>query len=406
MKILLVDVNYKNSSTGKIVYDLAEQLEVDGHDSLVCFGRGKKVTSVKAIRIAPVLEVYFHVLMTRISGLTGFFSYLATKRLIKQIEKFKPDVVHLHELHGYYLNINTVVEFLKINSIPVVWTFHCEFMYTGKCGQAYTCEKWKTHCHECPQVKEYPSSVYFDFTELMFNQKKEMFKDFGRLEIVTPSNWLANRVKQSFLKTKSVNVIYNGIDTKNIFFPRNSTELIERYNLKNKKIILSVAPNIMGERKGGRWILELSKLFSDEYIFILIGVKDLMDSYPSNVIALARTDDQQELAEFYSAADLFLLTSEKETFSLVTAESLACGTPVVGFDSGAPSEVAPEGFGSFVPYGDITKLSQLITGFFDGNYYLNNALTCRDFAVKNYSNLEMYRNHSDLYKSLITNSEI
>jgi glycosyltransferase involved in cell wall biosynthesis len=406
MKVLLVDVNYKNSSTGKIVYDLAEQLEVDGHESLVCFGRGPKISSIRAIRIAPALEVYFHALMTRISGLTGFFSYLATKRLIKQIEKFKPDVVHLHELHGYYLNINTIVEFLKINSIPVVWTFHCEFMYTGKCGHAYTCEKWKTHCHKCPQVKEYPSSVYFDFTELMFNQKKKMFKDFSRLEIVTPSNWLANRVKQSFLKTKSVNVIYNGIDTDNIFFPRNSTELIEKYNLKNKKVILSVAPDIMDERKGGRWILELSKLYSEEYVFILIGVKDLMDSYPSNVIALARTDDQQELAEFYSAADLFLLTSEKETFSLVTAESLACGTPVVGFDSGAPSEVAPEGFGSFVPYGDILKLSQLITGFFDGNYYLNDAISCRDFAVKNYSNSEMYRKHSDLYKDLITNSEV
>lgn len=406
MKVLFVDVNYKNSSTGKIVYDLAEQLEADGHESFVCFGRGNKVSSIKAERVAPSLEVYFHALMARITGINGFFSYVATRRLINQMKRFKPDVVHLHELHGYYLNISEIVNYLKYNAIPVVWTFHCEFMYTGKCGYANSCEKWKIECHKCPQIKEYPASLGFDFTRLMFNQKKELFEDFNRLKVVTPSYWLADRVRQSFLKNKSINVIHNGIDTEEVFFPKDATYVKEKYKLNKKKVILSVAPDIMDERKGGRWILELSKLYSTDFVFVMIGVKDLSVSWPSNVIALSKTNNQNELADFYSAADLFLLTSEKETFSLVTAESLACGTPVVGFDSGAPTEVAPEGFGSFVPYGDIGKLSQLISGFFVGDLQLNDPVSCREFAVNNYSKSGMYKKHIDLYKDSIKNSEL
>ena len=406
MRVLLIDVNYKYSSTGKIVHDLAHELIATGHQARVLFGRGELIDSEIALRVASVWEVYFHALMTRLTGLVGIFSYFATKRMIKAIIKFKPDVVHLHELHGYYVNYSEIVRLLKSSNIPVVWTFHCEFMYTGKCGHANSCEKWKIECHNCPQIKEYPASLGFDFTRLMFNQKKQLFEDFNRLKVVTPSYWLADRVRKSFLKTKSINVIHNGIDTEEVFFPKDATYVKEKYKLNKKKVILSVAPDIMGRSKGGQWILELSKLYSTDYVFVMIGVKDLSVSWPSNVIALSKTNNQNELADFYSAADLFLLTSEKETFSLVTAESLACGTPVVGFDSGAPTEVAPEGFGSFVPYGDIGKLSQLISGFFVGDLQLNDPVSCREFAVNNYSKSGMYKKHIGLYKESIKNSEL
>src|SRR5690606_29735002 len=144
---------------------------------------------------------------------------------------------------GYYLNIERLVEFLKIEKIPVIWTFHCEFMYTGKCGHAYSCEKWKTECSKCPQLRRYPASLYFDFTQFMHRRKKQMFKDFDNLRIVTPSSWLAERVRLSFLHDKTVSVVYNGIDTTDIFCPVDADCLIDKHELKNKKIILSAAPN-------------------------------------------------------------------------------------------------------------------------------------------------------------------
>jgi glycosyltransferase involved in cell wall biosynthesis len=341
MKVLLIDVVYAQGSTGKIVQDLEGELVKNGHEVQVAFGRGNKPANKKNIvKVASKWEVYFHVLMTRITGLTGFFSPLATWRLIRQIKRFAPDVVHIHELHGYYVNIVPVIKYLKKIDVKVVWTFHCEFMYTGKCGYAYECEGWKKQCGNCPHLNDYPRSLYLDFTRFMFNQKKTLFDSFNRVKIVTPSKWLADRVSQSFLKTKDIRVIHNGINTESVFFPRDSAALSVKHHLNGKKVVLAVAPDIMEERKGGEWVVRLAESFSDEFVFILVGVKDTTRQFPSNVIALARTDNQHQLAEYYSLADLFLITSMKETFSLVVAESLACGTPVIGFDSVAPKEVA------------------------------------------------------------------
>lgn len=401
MKILLIDVNYKHSSTGKIVYDLSESLKSDGYTSKVLYGRGDNINDESAYRVAPSSEVFFHAAMTRITGLVGNYSFLATKNVIEEIKKFKPDVVHLHELHGYYINIESIVNYLSDYNIPVVWTFHCEFMYTGKCGHAYECEQWKTECRKCPQLKEYPASLYLDFTNYMFNKKKQYMQNLEQLYIVTPSQWLANRVKESFLKNKFITVIPNGIETSDIFYPRDYKHLVLKHSLKDKKVILAIAPDIMDERKGGKWVLEIAKRFTDDYCFIMIGVEDDLINVPNNVITIKRTNNQHELAEYYSVADLLLLTSVKETFSLVTAESLACGTPVVGFDSGAPKEVAPKGYGRFVDYGDIDSLSNIIIDFYSKKLNLHDSNECRRFAVSNYSKDKMYLNYLNLYKHIV-----
>lgn len=406
MKVLLIDVNYKYSSTGKIVHDLAHELINSGHQARVLFGRGESIDSDVALRVAPVWEVYFHALMTRLTGFVGVFSYFATKRLIKQIKKFKPDVVHLHELHGYYVNYSMVVRFLKSSNIPVVWTFHCEFAYTGKCGYAYDCEKWKTECSSCPQIKEYPSSLYFDFTRYMFHEKKKDFEGFDNLTIVTPSAWLARRVKQSFLSNFDVRVIHNGIETDSIFFPRNAGHLVEKYDLHQKRIVLAVAPNLMDERKGGKWILDLASYYGDDVFFILIGVSEAILNCPMNVVCLPKTKNQNELAEFYSLADVFLLTSQKETFSLVTAESLSCGLPVIGFDSGAPTEVAPAGYGLFSVYGDLVTLKRNLDAFLEGNLDFKSREECRAFAVDNYSNRAMLDAYVCVYSEALAKSEV
>lgn len=395
MRVLLIDVNYKYSSTGKIVHDLAHELIKSGHKARVLFGRGEPVNNDVALRIAPVWEVYFHALMTRLTGLVGVFSYFATRRMIKEIKRFKPDVIHLHELHGYYVNYSKVVRFLKISNIPVVWTFHCEFAYTGKCGYAYDCEKWKSECSSCPQIKEYPSSLYFDFTRYMFNQKKKDFEGFDNLTIVTPSAWLARRVKQSFLSDYDVRVIHNGIDTQSIFYPRLSNTQSE-----SKKTVLAVAPDIMSERKGGRWVLELARRFSDNVEFIMVGVVGDVDGVPSNVRLVDRTNNQNELAEYYSDADLFLICSKRENFPTTCLESLACGTPVVGFDEGGTAETAPGRLGHFVPFGDVSALELAINDYFEDRSEIDQN-ECRIFAEQNYSKQAMYSNYVRLYSDVM-----
>lgn len=395
MRVLLIDVNYKNSSTGKIVHDLAHELIKSGHKARVLFGRGEPVNNDVALRIAPVWEVYFHALMTRLTGLVGIFSYFATRRMIREIRKFKPDVIHLHELHGYYVNYSEVVRFIKGSNIPVVWTFHCEFAYTGKCGYAYDCEKWKSECSSCPQIKEYPSSLYFDFTRYMFNQKKKDFEGFDNLTIVTPSAWLARRVKQSFLSDYDVRVIHNGIDTQSIFYPRLSNTQSE-----SKKTVLAVAPDIMSERKGGRWVLELARRFSDNVEFIMVGVVGDVDGVPSNVRLVDRTNNQSELADYYSDADLFLICSKRENFPTTCLESLACGTPVVGFDEGGTAETAPGRLGHFVPFGDVSALELAINDYFEDRSEIDQN-ECRIFAEQNYSKQAMYSNYVRLYSDVM-----
>lgn len=398
MRILLIDVNYKKSSTGKIVHDLASQLTADRHVVKVLYGRGSSSLDGVGEKISSNVEIYFHALMTRISGLVGCFSYFATRRLISKINKFRPDVIHLHELHGYYINIQSIVEYLKLMRIPVIWTFHCEFMYTGKCGYAYDCEQWKTECMKCPQLHEYPASLYFDFTNFMFNQKKKYMGNFDNLYIVSPSVWLLNRVQKSFLKNKTLSVIHNGIDTLDIFHPRASAHLVKKHGLAGKKIILAVAPGIMDERKGGEWVLKLASQFDDRYCFIMIGLDGELHAPPRNVIPIRRTENQIQLAEYYSMADIFLICSKRENFPTTCLESLACGTPVIGFDEGGTAETAPVPYGRFVSYGDLEALEKLIYGFFRGEIEYKSSQECRDFAVLNYSKEAMYLNYLKLFQ--------
>ena len=239
MKVLLIDVNCKHSSTGKIVYDLYAALNRQGHTAAVCYGRGPLVKEPDIFKFGLDAETWLHALLTRITGLTGYFSPISTMRLLRFIKRFQPDVVHIHELHAYFVNIGPVMRYLKAHNIKTVWTFHCEFMYTGKCGHANDCEKWKTQCGPCPQLHEYPKSLFFDFTKKMFEDKKKWFTGFDNLTIVTPSQWLANRVKQSFLKVKNIQVIRNGVDTANIFYPRDYASIKVKHNLTDEKIVLA-----------------------------------------------------------------------------------------------------------------------------------------------------------------------
>jgi len=395
MKVLLIDVNCKSGSTGKITYDLHKKLIKDGYQSVICYGRGKKIQEEHIYKISTSIEVYFHALMTRITGLTGCFSFFSTHKLMRFIKKFKPDVVHIHELHGYFVNIKPVINYLKENKIKTIWTFHCEFMYTGRCGNSCNCVKWKTQCGNCPNINEYPASLFFDFSKKMWTEKEKMFKGFDTLTIVTPSKWLNERARKSFLYDKPILIVNNGIDTKKTFYPRANNSFKEKLKLANEKIVLAVAPDIMQERKGGKWILKLAEKFNNEQVhFILVGVEDMNYVAEQNVTIIHRTENQDELAQYYSMADVFVICSVIENFPTVCLEALACGTPICGFDVGGTKETAPGELGTFVPYGDIEALSEAVRDRLNKG---KDSERCAEYARQNYSKEKMYEEYKKLY---------
>lgn len=360
-RILLIDVNCKFSSTGKIVYDLFSYLKNQDREAAICYGRGEFIKEEGIFKFGLDWETKIHAGLARLTGYNGCFSPLSTKRLIRYIEKFKPDVIHIHELHAYFVNIKPLINYIKKRNIKIVSTFHCEYMYTGKCGYAYTCDKFKRVCRKCPAVHEYPKSLFFDKTKQMFLMKKKLLEDLD-MRIVTPSQWLADRVKTSFLKAKPIRVIHNGIDT-NIFHPVDASRLRKELGLSPKnKVVLSVAPHIMEHRKGGQWILKLAEMETNQDIrFILVGNSaERIENY-KNVIDVGVIKDQTLLAQYYSLANVFVLCSEKETFSMTCAEALCCGTPVVGFKCGAPETVFTEPYAKFVEYGDIARLKESLS---------------------------------------------
>ena len=402
MKILLLDVHYGHSSTGRLMVNLKKYFEGEGHEVLACYGRSSGERLPGAIKVSSELEFYTHGILSRLSGLNGIFSPVATLKLTKIIDEFRPDVVHLHELHGFYINTSSVMDFLKRKKIPTVWTFHCEIMYTGNCGYALECNNWLDSCGNCPELYRYPKTWFFDFTKNMFNKKKLDFKDFHRLKIVAVSEWLAERVERSFLGTREIEVVHNGIDTLNAFSPKDTSELALSLGITTKHVIVSIAPDIMSESKGGKWVLEVAKRLLDQSItFVLVGVKEKLQNDQPNIIFLPATTNLNLLAQYYSLGDFFLLPSKQETFSLACAESLACGTPIIGFECGAPTKIIPPGYGRFVRYGDITALAELVESSLQSELDFVSSKKCVDYANAHFSSDVMGENYLNVFETLI-----
>lgn len=361
MKVLLIDVNCKNSSTGNIVYNLYNYINSSGDEAAVCYGRGPKIEEKNIFKFGIDAETYLHALLTRITGFTGCFSFFSTRRLIRFIKEFNPDVVHIHELHAYFVNIKPLINYLKKNHIKTVMTLHCEFAYTGKCGHSVECEQWKTECKKCPHLKNYVSTLWFDHTNYMFKQKKVLLKDFEELFIITPSEWLGDRVGESFLKDKFRMIIHNGIDT-SIFSPRDCLELRQELGIENnEKIVLALAPHLMTKEKGGLYVKEIAAKLRDCNIrFVMVGVDGIQREYDGNLIICGPIYDKRKLSEFYSMADLFLICSERENFPTTCLEAQCCGTPVYGFNTGGIKEACLST--SFLTnYGDVDSLADAIS---------------------------------------------
>lgn len=340
MKIFQINTVCGVGSTGRIATDLYHVLKQEGHSGCIAYGRGNAPADVESYKINSTLDVYLHTLLSRLTDGEGLYSQAATKRLVQYIKEYNPDIIHLHNIHGHYLHYPTLFHFLSDYQKPVVWTLHDCWAFTGHCANFdYAgCSLWKTGCRNCPQLGSYPKSYGVDHSNQNFARKKELFTSIKNLYLVTPSQWLAGLTKQSFLGKYPIQVIRNGIDT-SIFKPTPS-DFRDQYNLQDKKIILGVA-NPWSARKGLQDFIKLADMLPEEWKIVLVGLtKKQKASLPTSIIGLERTNNAKELAQIYTAADVFFNPTYEDNYPTTNLEAIACGTPVVTYNTGGSPESA------------------------------------------------------------------
>lgn len=387
MKIVQINT-FPYKATGTIMMNIHQRLQETGDDSYVVWARGRDATNDHEIVIKDYLGVRWHGLYTRLTDKTGFASKRATKKLIQKLEGIKPDIIHLHNIHGYYLNIDILFHYLKNTHLPIVWTFHDCWPFTGHCAyfDMVGCEKWKSGCGRCPQKKTYPASLVKDNSVWNWNKKRELFTDLN-ITIVTPSRWLKNIVQQSFLKEYDVAVIHNGIDT-NIFKPKKSGKS-QCLPVQNKKIILGVASE-WTDRKGYRDFFKLySMLDNKKFVIVLVGLnKKQMGELPKGMIGIERTSDIQELVNLYSQADWLFNPTYDDNFPTTNLEAIACGTAVITYKTGGSPETVNGTNGWIVDKGDLERVCKIINGNSHGMILLDDKFK-KEAMIESY--LQLYK---------------
>lgn len=363
MRIVQINGGAKGS-TGKIMMGIAEVARAQGHE-VMC---ASPITTTNRdagedcgyYRIGTFNSRRVNVALARITGFNGCFAWFETYKLLKKIDEFKPDIIHLHNLHDSYINLPMLFSYIKKHNVPTVWTLHDCWAFTGQCPYftIVKCDKWKVGCHNCPQYKEYPASLY-DNTKKMWQLKKKWFTGVKNMTIVTPSEWLAGLARESYLKQYPIEVINNGIDL-NVFKPTHSN-FRERYEIPAEKHIILGVSFAWGYRKGLDCFVEIAEKLGEQYQIVLVGTDDEIDkNLPHNIISIHRTQNQKELAEVYSAADVFVMPTREENYPTVNMEAIACGTPVVTFDTGGSPEMLDDKTGIVVEANDIEATKKAI----------------------------------------------
>lgn len=396
MKIMQINSTYGMGSTGKICKDISEMLSENDIENYALYTVGKS-DAPNAIKCSHAAYTKAQALKSRICGNYGFNSALATKKMIRELEIIKPDIVHLHNIHSHDCNLEMLFAYFKKYNHKIVWTFHDCWAFTAYCPHftMIHCEKWKTSCKNCPAYPEY--SFVFDRSEQLFQKKRTLFAGLD-LTIITPSQWLANLVKQSFLKDYPIEVINNGIDF-SVFKPSASYFREKHGILNDQKVLLGVAFG-WGEKKGLDVFAELAnRLNPNQYRIVLTGTDDLIDKQlPDNIISIHRTQNQQELAEIYSMADFFINPTREEVLGLVNLEALACGTPVITFNTGGSPEIIDENCGSIVDVDNIDALvNEIIYVCEKRPYSTENCISRAKLFDKN----KQYKEYLKLYQRVI-----
>jgi len=401
MKVLQINSVCGIGSTGRIATELHKDLIDKGHESYIAYGRGEPINCENAIKIGTKFDNFTHLFATRLFDRHGFGSVAATKDFIRWVEDLDPDIIHLHNVHGYYLNIETLFNYLKHSEKPVVWTLHDCWSFTGHCAYfTYAqCDKWKVGCHDCSQKKSYPASLFLDGSKRNYTIKKDLFANLENISIVTPSQWLADLVGNSYLSKIYTRKINNGIDIE-IFRPVGSTFVREKYKLGHGFLILGVA-NIWNYRKGLEYFIRLSKILPDNFQIVIVGLDDKqITSLPSNIIGIKQTSNIDELVQLYSLADVFVNPTMEDNFPTVNIEALACGTPVITFNTGGSPESIKDNCGYVVEKGNVDGLKKYINIVRQAgkNSY---SQQCIRSVRDNFSKNDRIKEYLDLYHKVI-----
>lgn len=398
MKIIQVNLgNY--GSTGSIALGINETARAEGMEAYIAYpwDSNNKPASMNDIYIGNEFGHRASRKIGKITGLNGCFSVFSTISLLKKIEKKQPDILHFHNLHNCYVNLPLLFWYIKRRKIPTVWTLHDCWAFTGQCPYftLVRCEKWKTGCYDCPQTDRYPQANV-DRTRAMWKLKKKWFSGVDRLIIVTPSKWLRDLVKESFLRDYEVKVINNGIDL-SVFQPTSGT-IRERLAIGNDFVILGVAFE-WEKRKGLDVFVELAKILGNGYRIVLVGTDEKTDSIlPKRIISIHRTQNQRELAEIYSMADLFFNPTREENYPTVNIEALACGTPVLTFDTGGSAEIVDSNCGQVILCEDVNSIAEKIKDIKEMHPYTVEACLHRAQQLSMHTK---YQEYIALYRRLV-----
>jgi len=397
----IIEINGTNySSTGNIMMNIASQARNESFEVFTCCKNSKKSQQFNydnQIYIGTRIERIISEKLAEYTGYHNYFNVFGTYSFINKLKEIKPDLIHLHVVHDTYINLSMLFKYIKEYNIPVIWTFHDCFAFTGRCPyfELANCFKWKEECYECPQLSKYPETK-IDKSKLLWNKKKEWFSNISNLTIVTPSKWLANYAKQSFLKENHIEVINNGIDLN--VFKKVDNNFKYKYNLENQYIVLGVG-YIWSERKGLDAFIELSKRLPKEYQIVLVGTNGQVDKLlPNNIISIHRTYNVQELVEIYNAADVFVNPTLEDNFPTVNIESLACGTPVITYKTGGSPESIDNKCGIVVEQRDIDGLENAIYSICENKEKYSKH--CIEKA-KEYDAKLKFKEYVDLYKKVL-----
>jgi glycosyltransferase involved in cell wall biosynthesis len=397
-----INVDANNGSNGSIARDIGTIALSKGWKSYIAFGRRSIPCDSELIRIGNKADLFVHGLLTRFFDMHGLGSVFATKRLIRQMKRIKPDIVHLHNIHGYFLNYKLLFEYLNKEQIPVVWTFHDCWPFTGHCGHFTNvqCFRWLRECGDCPMKKRYPASLWLDRSRQNFQLKKRLFTTpaVDKLYITTVSEWLKSLVEQSFFAKYPIHVIFDGIDTES-FIPRESN-LRQQYGLQDKFVLISAAAN-WSKSKGWDDYIKLSTILPNDCVIMLLGVTpEQQRSLPTNIIGVQRVEGKSKLAEYYSMGDILLNLSYQETFGMTTAEAMACGTPGISYNvTACPELISPE-TGLVVEPGNMDQiLSAIATIKQNGKHHYSDA--CRKRVLDNFDFKKVNHRFFEIYDEIL-----
>lgn len=396
-------------SIGRTAEQLSQLVQSRGWRSFVAYSRYNLGSTSEVYRVDNKLSTLFHALLTRLFDMCGYGSYFTTKKLVRVIKKINPDLIHMHIIHNYDINLKVLFNFLATSGLPIVWTQHDCWSYTGHCAfyANASCDKWKTECNNCPKSKEFPKSWFYDGSRRNFRFKKRIFTSVpeDKMCIIAVSDYVKNDIEQSFLNKFRIKRIYNAIDT-DVFVPSQncSQEIRQKYNLGNGVLLMAFATS-WSERKGISDYFKLREILDDSYTIVFVGVNDeLKARLPKGIIGIKNTSSVDELVKLYSTADIIMNLASEESFGKTTPEGMSCGTPGIVYNCTASPELVDEKTGIVCEKGDLTGVVSAIKEIisWDKNETIKN---CRNRVLSHFSMQKNWNEYLDLYEKMIKENE-